>query len=129
MADDIFWNSFPKKEPDQARPAGEIEKHWSKTRLEAAGKRGQLVVLKSDKLGVVAIKWENKDAVTKNNLTRIIKGATGEHWHVQWFEAEGGTKFVLKIMSDEQYSSFIALKNQNRKLIKHGFATQNTWLT
>lgn len=120
MADDIFWNSLPSKP---------MEKHWSKTGLKALGKKGKLLVLKSERKGTLAIKWENKDAVTKGNLTRILKGSENAVWHVQWFEAEDGTRFIIKILDEAQYSEYLKLRNQNRKIRKHGFETGDMWLT
>lgn len=110
-------------------PKQKAKTHWRKTSLKVVGKvrTGEVLAIDSDKLGRLILNWKNKDQATQDNLLRIIKGDTGL-WRVQWLEGEDGTKFIVKIYSDVQYSEFAKAKNQNRKLMSHGFATQNMWL-
>lgn len=116
----VFMDKLPKKE---------TKTHWAKTTLEVRGKRENLMVLESGKLGTLLIKWQTKDALTKNNLVKIAKNVSAGPWHVKWLETEDGTKFAVKILDESQYAAEQTARNRHRKMLKHGFATQNEWLS
>lgn len=117
----VFMDRLPQKE---------MKTHWAKTGVSVRKQKcGGKLILDCEKLGVVLIKWENKDALTKNNLIRILKTTPPTPWRVKWFHGDDGIKYAVKVLDESQYAAEQTARNRHRKMLKYGFATQNEWLS
>ena len=106
--------------------------HWTKTTLGILGKDGKLLVFASDKgerfyVGVEKLE-ESKGTETYSNMLAVVKGRRGP-LHVRWIASDDGRKFILKVLDDAQYETYMKDANRHRKMMRHGFQTQNAWMS
>ena len=120
----VMMSSLPSKKP---------EFHWTKTELKAVGKAGGLIVFASGKLETLYVSLKKlegaKGSDTYENVLAALKGQSAAPLHVQWTTSDDGRKFILKVLNEAQYKAALGDMNRHRKMMRHGFQTQNAWMS